>query len=465
MYVKSFTIENIKCFERVTLDMPRSDGGYEGWNVLLGDNGSGKSTLLQALALTLLGPVSGQRLVTPDSWPRFDTQFGVASGLLVAGSGDVTRRGGMPRKTPYKAELRVTGRDPVDEPDLKLLSEQPQLLINPSYNKSLFNGPYSSKPGWFSCGYGPFRRLTGGGGRNEDKVIYSSERESRYATLFFESAALVRSEEWLKNLYAHSIDPQRPDADRARADFEAAQRVINSVLPDAVSLSRVDTEKVRFKALGGHEVSIDALSDGYRAFLALVVDVLRHIQEAGDGLASHVSQTQGPRDDGESWVVDTEGVILIDEAGTHLHPTWQRELGFVLTEVFPKVQFIVTTHSPFVAMAAQKDGLFKLVTDQSGSVQVERPEQSVRGWRADQVLLSPLFGLPSTRDWETDQLIAQREALLAVDAPSAEQRAQLRGLEKELESRLSARGDTPGERAQRRAQNEYIQRVLAGLQS
>lgn len=42
------------------------------------------------------------------------------------------------------------------------------------------------------------------------------------------------------------------------------------------------------------------------------------------------------------------GVVLIDEVGVHLHPSWQRKIMPKLIELFPNIQFIVTTHSPFL---------------------------------------------------------------------------------------------------------------------
>jgi ABC-type glutathione transport system ATPase component len=52
------------------------------------------------------------------------------------------------------------------------------------------------------------------------------------------------------------------------------------------------------------------------------------------------------------------GIVLIDEADAHLHPTWQREIGQRLKALFPRLQFIVTTHSPLVCQAA--DTVFRL---------------------------------------------------------------------------------------------------------
>ncbi|VTS02064.1 AAA ATPase OS=Candidatus Contendobacter odensis Run_B_J11 GN=BN874_1680007 PE=4 SV=1: AAA_23 [Gemmata massiliana] len=50
MYLKKIRLQNIKCFEDVTLEFPHTDGDYSGWNVILGENGLGKSSIARAIA-------------------------------------------------------------------------------------------------------------------------------------------------------------------------------------------------------------------------------------------------------------------------------------------------------------------------------------------------------------------------------------------------------------------------------
>lgn len=53
MYIQKITIENIRGFDNVDLDLTRPDGSYAGWTVIAGRNGSGKTTLLRAVALSV----------------------------------------------------------------------------------------------------------------------------------------------------------------------------------------------------------------------------------------------------------------------------------------------------------------------------------------------------------------------------------------------------------------------------
>ena len=91
---------------------------------------------------------------------------------------------------------------------------------------------------------------------------------------------------------------------------------------------------------------------------------------------------------------------LIDEIDAHLHPAWQREIGFWLKRHFPNIQFLVTTHSPIICQAADQNGLF--VLPEPGSENKPRPltdeeYTKVIASRPDTILLTPAFGLQNTR--------------------------------------------------------------------
>ena len=66
-----------------------------------------------------------------------------------------------------------------------------------------------------------------------------------------------------------------------------------------------------------------------------------------------------------------EGIVLIDELDLHLHPKWQRGLARSLTATFPKMQFIVTTHSPMILPGFSADEIFHLHQDSDGNILAE----------------------------------------------------------------------------------------------
>lgn len=92
-------------------------------------------------------------------------------------------------------------------------------------------------------------------------------------------------------------------------------------------------------------LSINQISDGERSFIAILGDMVRRLALANPDLDNPL---QG------------HGIVLIDELELHLHPTWQRQIVENLRETFPNIQFIGTTHSPFVLQSLRPGELINL---------------------------------------------------------------------------------------------------------
>ncbi|WP_321429988.1 AAA family ATPase [uncultured Methanolobus sp.] len=82
------------------------------------------------------------------------------------------------------------------------------------------------------------------------------------------------------------------------------------------------------------------LSDGYRNMIAMVADIAHRCARLNPHLAAEAAR-------------ESSGVVLIDEIDLHLHPQWQRHVVRDLKKAFPKMQFIVTTHSPFILQSLE----------------------------------------------------------------------------------------------------------------
>jgi len=89
---------------------------------------------------------------------------------------------------------------------------------------------------------------------------------------------------------------------------------------------------------------VSSLSDGIRSMVALVADIAFRCARLNPFL-------------GKNATTDTEGIVLIDELDMHLHPSWQQLVLGQLTEAFPKLQFIVTTHSPLLVTAVKHQSI------------------------------------------------------------------------------------------------------------
>jgi predicted ATP-binding protein involved in virulence len=109
---------------------------------------------------------------------------------------------------------------------------------------------------------------------------------------------------------------------------------------------RVEEQPLRLLVnKAGVPLDLSQLSDGERSFLALVCDLGRRLALANPILDNPLHGA---------------GVVLIDELELHLHPKWQREVAEKLRTTFPHVQFIGTTHSPFVIQSLRPGELINL---------------------------------------------------------------------------------------------------------
>jgi hypothetical protein len=105
-------------------------------------------------------------------------------------------------------------------------------------------------------------------------------------------------------------------------------------------------------------------------------------------------------------------------------------------------------------------------TGEGGAVEAHRPEVSVKGWRVDQILTSPLFGLDATRDEETESLIREHADLVAKRSwtqLSSPERKRLARLEEQLSNRLTAPGETVEERDLQAKMASYVSETLVKL--
>jgi energy-coupling factor transporter ATP-binding protein EcfA2 len=452
MYVKRVMLQNIKGFHGardVDVDLTRPDGSHAGWTVLAGRNGSGKSTFLRAIALAIAGPAAAPRLFPDfDEWLTHDAEHGIALVELLHDDAldqfgaveddsldDVADGDDNPGV--LETGLVWMRSKPLSDQRGKVVRRRQHSIAPVDTSTNLGNriGPWIDLPlGWFCAGYGPFRRLTGGSA-DVQRVMQGSDPVSRLAGLFFEDASLAEGVGWLIDQHLRALEG-REGAGELRS---AALAVLSDgLLPDEYRIAHVDSDGL-WVDHNGRQFPLKEMSDGYRAVAALVVDILKQLWAAYGELVVDKS--------GDTPVIRYPGVILIDEPDAHLHVSWQKRIGGWLKVHFPALQFIVTTHSPYICQSADPGGLIRLPgPDEHRGAEIvsEGLYRRVVFGSGEDAVLSDLFGLESPFSEQADhdraELVALEKKVVTGQATETE-RKRHRELTLRMTSSPSTRAD------------------------
>lgn len=183
-------------------------------------------------------------------------------------------------------------------------------------------------------------------------------------------------------------------------------------LEAASSIGALDELKLKISKSGDEDFySFTSLSEGEQQLISVL------------GLMTIL------RDDQE------EVLYLIDEPDTHINPLWQRNFVKLLLDNIGDYQhrhIFISTHSPFLVQAYDKNVDILLFRKDKGNVIIDAADNTIKNWRIDQVLMSPYFGLKSTRPSNIDEFMDKRSAIIEHGKLTQKDREELSSLENEL---------------------------------
>ena len=336
MKIKKVTLKNYKCFEKIEVDF------HDKLTVIVGNNGSGKSSILDGVAVSLGNGVSisqrdahlkayqmGESEDIQAQYPVEITAEGVIDAKEVVWTRSLNRKGGSTTVKDAKQMLDVAkdyqSRLRDGDSDLilpviayygtgRLWDYHREKKTDTFRKNTKTNGYIDSLDGtaniklmmnWFrkksvqvaqknAVGFNTFLGLN---------VVY-------YAMVnCFERITGYKDVKLLYNLDTNEIDCYYTDEDGFSMNIPLSQ-----------------------------------MSDGYKNTISLIADIAYRMATLNPQLGTSVLE-------------NTDGVVLIDEVDLHLHPAWQHRILSDLQEIFPKVQFIVTTHAPTVISSAKSENL------------------------------------------------------------------------------------------------------------
>ncbi len=382
MYLRRVHVQNVKLLRDVTLDFTGAGGSPRMWTVLVGENRLCKTTILQAIAAAAAGVDRGTQLVSDvvASWPdlrspgaplSIEARFGFSKtrhrdrpypGIVEGAPPPSTVL--LESKLTLEQDKRVFGGgskyDPRASPHMfRPSSPDGSRVYNAHVSDPLGAARAQGLRDWFVAGYGPSRLLPAAGkaARQSEPTLDRLRPlfgESLIGTGFIELLGEELGRAFVKILHAVFVEggllPHIGAVElRGRGGLRSAQ--------DLMEAQRFEMD------VGGKPIRVPAtwLSQGYQSIIAWLADLVGHILlDAGEAVDAR----------------DMEGTVLIDEIDLHLHPTWQVRLIPALKQVFPRLQFIATTHSPMVLPALAAEELILLSQDAEGSVIAQPSTQS-----------------------------------------------------------------------------------------
>lgn len=371
MYIDRIEIENFRTFRKTEIEFCHADKDFEkakmprpklpNLNLLLANNGHGKTTLLKAIALSALGPAVGKSGIYPYRLIRREKGKKELKKAVIKASFFAHEQDHSPFKS-IESHIEV-----LPEGDLELLewAHADSKPWHPVYS--------DLSDALFTVGYGASRRVAKS--TRIEQSGRSSPRAQRVMGLFEEDFTLRPFNTWL---------PRYKESKKLHGRYVQTERMLNRLVESGEwnFLGKQDKEGEYLFGKKGIEVPFPALSDGYRAFLGWLGDLLYHVCE---------TCPRGKK------LVENKGIVMVDEIDLHLHPKWQMNVLQVLAKALPNIQFIVTSHSPLIVGSIEWMNIILIKPGPNLSSRAERIQWAVHGLDADQVLLTDFFGLKTTR--------------------------------------------------------------------
>ena len=391
MRVERLTLQNFRCFERRTLDLHRR------FTLLVGANATGKTAILEGLAVALGAPLMSvphapARTIRPAEVRRTWRRVGETWGFREHYPTRVVARGAVNGSVAdWERELRTSRSRTTRVGAKEVRREMDELVLRSEFDDQTlfpFVGFYGTGRLWHE------QRLLK---KAPLSPATPSTRYSGYQHCLDPSSSARHLVAWIKR-WALTQAQRKNRLKTLQAVLEA----ITNCVEDAVGADfDFEQDDIVLEFSAGLRTPFSLLSDGQRSVAATVGDIAMRCAIINPHLKG------GAR-------LETPGVVLIDELDQHLHPRWQRRAISDLQNTFPCVQFVATSHSPFIIQSVEQGRVINLDDDE-----VHQPGASPQ---SIEDIVEEVMGVaqPQRSRRFHEMVAAADEYLRVIDATSAE---------------------------------------------
>ena len=412
MRIDQLRIQNFKRFEEQRLDLhPR-------FTLLVGDNGAGKTTILDALAVAagiwLVKPPDSMLANSGRNILRNEIRLGVRhegdrSRFVECKPVSVTATGEIAgHEVEWRRQIRLHGSRTTNVEAAEAL----RIIENHFARDRAGDNPSSPVIAYYGAGRAWLPS------RSRDPTTLKAHRSARRWEAFYDCfQERIRAGD-LRIWFQREAIASANRGGRWRPGYQAVTGAIVRCIPEADGLWYDGDRQEIVLSIAGQAQPFSNLSAGQRMMAALVADVATKAVMQNSHLVFEAGE-----EDSEAVLQQTPGLVLVDEIDVHLHPKWQRRIVRDLKETFPRIQFVCTSHSPFIIQSLEAGELRTLdpggpalleyanrsIEDIAEEIQkVDVPQQSLRAVELAEAT-ERYFALLRSRTDRTDDELRQAE--------------------------------------------------------
>ena len=345
MKLKEITLRNYRCFENVNVDF------HENLTVIVGNNGSGKTSILEGAAVSLgtlftgLDGLAGVSINKKDAHLK-SYQMGETEDVQPQYPVEIIAKGEIDGKAiSWKRSLNGEGGSTT------VKEAKPLLSVAKNYQEKLRAGDQSLiLPIIAYYGTG---RLWDYHREKKSDTFKENTKTNGYIDSLDGTANIKLMMNWFRKKTIQMIQKSTIGIDSTielKTVYTAMETCYSRITgyDDVKLVYNLDTNEIDcyYTDENGLQmrIQLSQMSDGYKSTISLIADIAYRMAVLNPQL-------------GENVLKNTCGVVLIDEIDLHLHPAWQHRILSDLQDIFPEVQFVVTTHAPAVISSAKSENL------------------------------------------------------------------------------------------------------------